>query len=548
MTFLSKNRWLLAFILLFVLTIPVSLGLYGNHLINGHDALGALVRALYMQRYGGDGQFLVRWASDLNFGYGYPMFNFYPPFFYFVSVVFSFLTHDIVQSINLACVLFWVLSGFGMYLFAREFWGHKGGLLSALAYIYAPYHIQDLYVRGAFAEFSSFAFFPLIMLSFYKIYQANDKRYFLLGVVSAFALSLTHNIMSMLFFPVAVVYSLFLFFINRNSRAFYATFLILALGLMASAFFWLPALLEKKFLNLSFLISMRYDFHRNFISLGQLFRLPWSNTTDSDGISFQIGIVHFLLALMPLALISRFFKEKKQAALHYLFFILVGFTFIFLTLPFSQSFWNMVSLLKFVQMPWRLLTIITFAFSFLAGAIMVFFKDRPSANYIFVFVIGLMILMPLKLSSSDHFSKMDKNGIQNNLSNYVFLGEGEYTPKWVQVPPLAFPPQKFEIVQGAGQFSQYTRVSAVEYRIQINADQPSLVCFHSFYFPGWRVFIDGQEAQINPNNKYGLILFVVPQGNHQIRTAFYSTEIRNIGTIISCLGFFLIAVILLRRV
>ena len=34
------------------------------------------------------GQFPVRWVAGLGFGYGYPLFNFYPPFIYYLGELF----------------------------------------------------------------------------------------------------------------------------------------------------------------------------------------------------------------------------------------------------------------------------------------------------------------------------------------------------------------------------------------------------------------------------------------------------------------------------
>ncbi len=55
-----------------------------------------------------------------------------------------------------------ILSAIFMYLLAKEIFGEIGGIISSVAYIFAPYHSVDIYVRGAFPEFWSFVFLPLI--------------------------------------------------------------------------------------------------------------------------------------------------------------------------------------------------------------------------------------------------------------------------------------------------------------------------------------------------------------------------------------------------
>lgn len=491
--------------------------------------MAGLIRALSMDRYMGHGQFLVRWSPEVNWGYGYPMFNFYPPFFSFISVLFFHLTQNMVLAINWACVLFWLLSGIGMFLFAREYWGDEGGMLSAVLYVYAPYHIVDLYTRGAFAEFSSFAFFPFLLLSILKMSRKAGLGAFLLGIGSVFGLSLTHNIMSMLFFPVAAVYMLYLFFYENKSAWIVPTMGIFIVGLMMSSFFWLPALLEKQFLNLNFLTSMRYDFHKNFISLGELF---WPFNKDIvDNISFKAGLIHSLLGLGTLACLAKIFKINSSWGRGYLFFLIIGIMAVFFTLPCSRLFWEHISLLSFIQFPWRILAIIVFAMSFLGGSVAILIKNPLIRRAFLIFVGLLAIVISLKSAPKPTFVSREQS-----IENFIALGEGEYTPKWVRIPPNGPPDRKFEIVSGKGRLTQEEVLNPVKYATQFQALTPSLLCFHTFYFPGWQVYVDGQTTQPYLDNPYGLILFNVPPGDHHIQVIFGPTPIRIIATIISWLG------------
>jgi len=538
-----KSIWFYL-ILIVILTIPLCLGFFGDHLINGHDSMGALIRALSMDQYMGHGQYLVRWSPDVNWGYGYPMFSFYPPFFSFISVLFFQLTHQMPLAINCAAVLFWVLSGVGMFLLAREFWGDEGGVLSALLYVYAPYHIVDLYVRGAFAEFSSFAFFPFLLLAILKISRKLSLKYVLLGIASVFGLSLTHNIMSMLFFPVAIAYMFYLFFTENKSKWIIAACCVFIIGLMMSSFFWLPAILEKKFLNLNFLISMRYDFHKNFISLSELF-CPF-NKSSMDGVTLQVGMIHTLLCLITLGFLFKILKMNKQIWLGYIFFLVVGAIAIFFTLPYSHLLWEKIGILSYIQFPWRILTIIVFAMSFLGGAIALLIKGQGLRRILLITAGVLVILVFLAFSPKPSFI-VHEQGIES----FVALGEGEYTPKWVMIPPNRRPNTKFEIIHGKAQLAEEKNLDPVHYQIKARVFEPALLCFHTFYFPGWLVYVDGRSIQPYINNPFGLILFYLPSGDHDIRVVFGPTPIRTAGVVISWIGVLLlvgwIACIRLRK-
>ncbi len=531
--------------LLALLMLPLCWPLLSEHLVNGHDAKAGLIRALYMHQYIGDGQFLVRWASNVNFGYGSPMFEFYPPFFYMVTVAFSKVTQHVLLSLNLVCAMFWFVSGLGMYFLAREFVGNKGGLLAAVAYVYNPYYIQDFYLRGAFAEQSTFALFPLLILSIYKLNQRIQRRYIVLGALTTTALSLAHTI-GMFSLTMAAAYAILNILLNKNRRAFICTGIMLFVGWLMAAFFWLPALLEIKHLTFSFMTSMRYDYHKNFLSLVQLLRAPWEATTDLDGLTLQIGWAHLGLAVACIVALFRNSKKQSQMNAHFIFFGVIVVIACWLTLPYSQKVWEAIGLLGVLQFPWRFLTIAVFALSLFAAGAVGLFKSETAKSFFVGAAIILIVWGSFKFFYPNHFLEVDQQQMRNNFSNTVFLGEGERTPRWIQYPPLEQPVHKFEVIQGAGEFYDYQTDGSLKYMTKIFVSQPSVVCFHSFYFPGWRIWVDGKEASINPNNRYGVILFDVPPGEHSITAGFGSTGLHIVAMLISGVGVMLFIILMLK--
>src|SRR3989338_2731644 len=115
-----------------------------------------------------DGMFPVRWVADLGYGYGYPIFNFYAPAFYYISGFLTALGLNALLSTKLTAIFAILLSTVSMYLLTKEFWGRWGGILSAVLYTYAPFHAVDIYVRGAFAESFAYGLLPLPFLGLYK--------------------------------------------------------------------------------------------------------------------------------------------------------------------------------------------------------------------------------------------------------------------------------------------------------------------------------------------------------------------------------------------
>src|SRR3989304_998389 len=115
------------------------------------------------------GQFPVRWVEELGFGFGYPLFVFYPPLVYIVGELFHLIGFSFVDSIKLVFFTSIFASGLAMYILVKELWGRYAGTVSAFFYILVPYRAIDVYVRGALAESFSFVWLPVILWSFYKL-------------------------------------------------------------------------------------------------------------------------------------------------------------------------------------------------------------------------------------------------------------------------------------------------------------------------------------------------------------------------------------------
>ncbi len=342
-----------------------------------------------------DGQFPARWASDFGYGYGMPLFNFYAPLPYYLAEVFHLAGFDFVVSIKIVFGLSFVLSFLFMYFLAREFWGKLGGVVSAVAFVYVPYHAVDFYVRGALGELWAIAFLPLLFYGFYKLSQKQNYGYFLLSSLSLAAVILSHNIVALIAIPFLLVFIALLFFLNPNKKSFifYILSFISALGL--SAFFFLPALLEKDFTVVNVLTQGYGSYLYHFLYIRQLWFSPWgyggSILGIEDGMSFQIGQLHLVLVIIAVFSAIWLWRKKQEISFLILFFLAVFIFSAFMTTLKSQFIWDRISLLAFIQFPWRFLSLIIFAVSFLSGAIFLLVKKTAwqtilAGVLIFIFV------------------------------------------------------------------------------------------------------------------------------------------------------------------
>ena len=68
---------------------------------------------------------------------------------------------------------------------------------------------------------------------------------------------------------------------------------------------------------------------------------------------------------------------------------------------------------------------------------------------------------------------------------------------------------------------------------QVVAAGPARLRFYTYYFPGWRAWVDGQPVTIAPDPPNGLIGVDVPAGEHTVEVRFGPTPVRRTAALIS---------------
>src|SRR5207302_8439525 len=114
---------------------------------------------------------------------------------------FHALGFGLVTAEDVACLLLLVVASVGMYLLASDFFGWRGGVVSAVAYVFAPYVDVSLYVRHALSDFSAFAFLPFALWGLHRFVEGGRHRFLVLGAVSTTLVVLSSNPVALMTLP-----------------------------------------------------------------------------------------------------------------------------------------------------------------------------------------------------------------------------------------------------------------------------------------------------------------------------------------------------------
>ena len=508
-----------------------------------------------------DGALYPRWAADMVFGYGYPVWLILAPLPYYLGELFHLLGFNFVNAVKTVDAVGLVASGLAMYLFASRILGKDAGLVAAVAYLFIPYHIVDLYVRGAQAEYLAFIFPPLVMWALYELVAARRAVFVPLAAFSYAALILTHAQIAVIFSPVIGAYVLMLWIIYGQQGTSLLSFLVLPflsilLGLLLSATFLLPVALEQRYLKPESLIGGFFDFHQHFLNPSQLLSPFWgygyAGINGGDQFSLQLGILPLFLA--ALAIYGAWRNRDRVLSAHLIFFGMVSLVAIALMLSPSAPLWDFAApIIAFVQFPWRLLIVTALTLAFISGAALRVFPSQDA--YPAALVVSLLLALAMFPNAQPQYT--DAPFTYNTLmdfevQNHELLGETIWSQQRPDDSPLVEQYRAGKLTQKAVVTAGNATVELVEHRsqgdtVRVTASEPSHILFYTRYFPGWQMTIDGETTKnFGPYGEQGLIGVLVPAGTHIVTTRFGDTAPRQIGAMVSLLSL-IVAVVWLWR-
>lgn len=539
---------LIPLIIVIIICIPVVVPYFHAGYFPTHDGEWAVVRLSDMFRTLKDLQFPVRYSGALNFGYGYPLFNFTYPFPYYLGMLFYIPTNSFILSIKAMFVLSVFLSGIFMYFASNELWKNRtAGVISSVLYIYLPYRMVDLYVRGSIGESLSFVLFPLILYFGLKLFSSPFSRsvVFFLSI-SIGVLVMTHNIMAVLFLPVLLIFMLARIIIEKRYDVLQSFLLCLMLGLGLSAFFFFPALFEKSNILLSKIPIADRSLY--FVSLKQLLIPSWGYgvPTDTGGFSYQLGIVQSIIMLLIFLIIgTRLLKNKliQPTAIKYAGILLTVYVSYFIMLfSFTLPLWKTTPLLREINYPFTLLSQLGFITALLGGFLVL---QGKYMKYLLIALSIMAIILVFPYAKPEKFVNYDDNYYLTNEATTT--SSSELMPLWVKEFPKEHYKEKVEVISGDAQIKNLV-FNSKTLTFNYKATTDTVFRINTIYYPGWKVYLDNELVKENHSNPKGVIEISASKYRSHVSLYFGETIIRTLANCISIITLLILLFILMRKV
>ncbi|GAB4472533.1 MAG: hypothetical protein Kow00124_10670 [Anaerolineae bacterium] len=510
-----------------------------------------------------------RYLPGMAFGYGIPLFNFYPLLAYYPILLLNRLGLSFLDAFLIGSILYTLFGGLGMYLLGQAWGGPRAGIIAAAAYLYAPYVLLVWPRRGAIPEQLALGLLAWALWAFWRLSRRGRRLDMVLAVCCFAALLLTHNITGLVGAAILAACCVLLWWTSPDPPRAFVRLLaagVLALGL--AAFCWLPALVEKDYTRIGHNPAYAgvLDYRQHFATLSEIF--AWPSATDLTHLNpsypASLGWPAALLALAAIPLILHLRRRDREASrppVHWLAFagpLLAAL--LFMVTDGSRLIWDVMPLLEFLQFPWRLIGPASILLAVLAGIGAALAADRIRSEALQGVWLGGLVLLIIAFSlpwlygvylpQPQASTIVDAQNFERETGHIGGLTFGEYLPVWVgQMPDpdrLTGLYARSEVIPRL-QPNPEVRLAAAEWgaldaQLDLNALGDTTLVFDWLYFPGWWAVVDGSPVEIHPTDPTGLISLDVPAGEHTVKLGFGPTPLRRAAGAISAASVVLLAI------
>lgn len=534
------KRFLSVIPILFILLLGLlgSFDLFHSGYPLTHDGDVHLLRLTNFYLSLSQGIWVPRWAANVNWGYGQPVFEFFYPLPSYLGSFFHFLGISFANSLKLLLMCSVIFSGIIMYFYLKQFVSRTGAFFGAFLYMFAPFRFVDVYVRGDVGESLALVFVPLVLYFMTHAFRLKSKYFTILAGISLTFLILCHNIVSLMTLPFILFWGIYCWFTLGKTKDILLRFgVTIFIGFILSAFFWMPGLFEAKY-TLKDIVT-KGEYASRFIDFWALLYGPWSYG-GTGSFTVQMGIVQWIVVIGSLLML--FLRKAKQAFLVFSLLIYTAVA-IFLMLPSSNIIWSHILLLQNFQFPWRFLLITIFSTSIL-GAL--FINNIPKRMQLLVVVVCLSVSLFVE---SSYWHAKGYVARPDSTFSGIFKGPsdtGESSPIWgIRFMESGYK-QPLEVLSGSARITNGKRTT-IDHEYGVLATHQTRLMENTLYFPGWKILVDGKEVPVEFQDEAhrGIMTFWVSEGKHTVRVLFTDTKFRKAADYISLLGIALVALFLL---
>lgn len=492
------------------------------------------------------GDFFPGWLAESNAGFGDASFRFYPPALYYLLAFARTVTTNWFAGTLLTATLLSAVGALGVYFWARAISSAPIAVWAGVIYTVAPYHLNQLFQSFMLAEFAGAAVLPFAFAFVERICQRRRLRD-VAGLAASYAvLILTHLPLAVIGSIALVVYAIFRLSTGKRLATLACLALSAAIGLAASASYWMTVLSELKWIRADNINpDPSVDYRKNFVLSS--FSPDYLNV-------WWMNIVLLATVMMFWPALTLLWRSTRNSARDYPIkppaLVALGAVLlltIVMATPISRPIWNLLRPLQATQFPWRWLAITSMVCPVLLASAIPFWRKISSGRKRPLAMLAAGAVAIAFAFSAAHIIRgahwLTPRQFEERLNEIPgSQSVTQWLPVWVHepVPSMNSPVEATDRQIAIESWAPERRV------FRVGAGRPGDARVRTFYYPHWAAIADGQPLPIHPDGD-GVLSITLPANATSVTLEFREPARVRYAAALTIVGWVATGLLLFRR-